>query len=591
MCLRYRALDGSVSDWGCSPATPSSGVPQWIARLLRAVGPGHISLQRQISVYGLQVGTLGVESDDASLLQHQWRSVRDLLALSAVTLLALDLLALLVIGRALRPTASILAAVEQLGDGLYELRVPALRPREFTAIAQGINRLAVRLADSDAARAQLTARLFRLQEQERRELAHELHEQFGQCVSALGALSASLRQSVIAGDRLTEADVMPLEIAVEQMLDSLRGMLQRMSQPPLQGQGLRSALADLVTAWQIRVHDTPRIAFDADAGTDSVPNNEYALCVYRVVQECLSNIARHAPASRMACVHIRREAHRLRLRVSNDLGTVTDQRLVQGSGMGLKLRRTCAIAPRLLVGRSLGGGVRRMRGPAPGRLMNERAPVRLLLADDHAIVRAGYRHLLDRQESYTVIAEAQTAEEAYALYRQHRPDVVVTDLAMPGATGLEAIQRILRADAAARVLVFSMHVSPDFALAALRAGALGYVTKSSPPDVLLRAIADVLVGRQVLSPDIAQALALARLPGQRRPLEDLTPREFDVLCMLVSPTSVPDIAQRLHLSVKTVHNLHYQIKAKLAVDSDIELTRLALSWGLDLLPVCEQRQL
>jgi DNA-binding NarL/FixJ family response regulator len=223
--------------------------------------------------------------------------------------------------------------------------------------------------------------------------------------------------------------------------------------------------------------------------------------------------------------------------------------------------------------------------------MNERAPVRLLLADDHAIVRAGYRHLLDRQESYTVIAEAQTAEEAYALYRQHRPDVVVTDLAMPGATGLEAIQRILRADAAARVLVFSMHVSPDFALAALRAGALGYVTKSSPPDVLLRAIADVLVGRQVLSPDIAQALALARLPGQRRPLEDLTPREFDVLCMLVSPTSVPDIAQRLHLSVKTVHNLHYQIKAKLAVDSDIELTRLALSWGLDLLPVCEQRQL
>jgi signal transduction histidine kinase len=337
MCLRYRALDGSVSDWGCSPATPSSGVPQWIARLLRAVGPGHISLQRQISVYGLQVGTLGVESDDASLLQHQWRSVRDLLALSAVTLLALDLLALLVIGRALRPTASILAAVEQLGDGLYELRVPALRPREFTAIAQGINRLAVRLADSDAARAQLTARLFRLQEQERRELAHELHEQFGQCVSALGALSASLRQSVIAGDRLTEADVMPLEIAVEQMLDSLRGMLQRMSQPPLQGQGLRSALADLVTAWQIRVHDTPRIAFDADAGTDSVPNNEYALCVYRVVQECLSNIARHAPASRMACVHIRREAHRLRLRVSNDLGTVTDQRLVQGSGMGLKL--------------------------------------------------------------------------------------------------------------------------------------------------------------------------------------------------------------------------------------------------------------
>jgi len=214
--------------------------------------------------------------------------------------------------------------------------------------------------------------------------------------------------------------------------------------------------------------------------------------------------------------------------------------------------------------------------------MNKPAPIRLLLADDHAIVRAGYRHLLERQERYEVVAEAETAEEAYALFRRHSPDVVITDLAMPGSSGLEAIQRILRAQAGARVLVFSMHVSPDFATAALRAGALGYVTKSSPPDVLLRAIADVVLGRQVLSPDISQALALARLSEGRRPLEDLTPREFDVLCMLISPASVYDISRRLHLSVKTVNNLHYQIKAKLGVDNDIELTRLAISWGLDL---------
>lgn len=219
--------------------------------------------------------------------------------------------------------------------------------------------------------------------------------------------------------------------------------------------------------------------------------------------------------------------------------------------------------------------------------MKPAATVRLLLADDHAIVRAGYRHLLERQVRTSVVAEAGTAEEAYAQFRLHRPDLVVTDLAMPGASGLEVIQRILRAEAGARVLVFSMHVSPDIALAALRAGALGYVTKSSPPDVLLRAIDEVLAGRQVLSPDIAQALALARLPGQRRPLEELTPREFDVLCMLVSPASVQDIAQRLHLSPKTVQNLHYQIKDKLGVESDIELTRLALSWGLDLAPSLE----
>jgi len=215
--------------------------------------------------------------------------------------------------------------------------------------------------------------------------------------------------------------------------------------------------------------------------------------------------------------------------------------------------------------------------------MSKAQAARLLLVDDHAIVRAGYRHLLE-QERFAVVAEAATADEAYAMFRQHRPDIVITDLALPGASGVDAIQRIVRADAAARVLVFSMHVSPDLALTALRAGALGYVTKSSPPDVLLRAIADVLAGRQVLSPDIAQALALARLAGRRSPLEELSPREFDVLCMLVSPASVPEIAKKLHLSVKTVHNLHYQIKSKLGVESDIELTRLALSWGLDLSP-------
>ena len=337
MCLRYNASDGSGSDWGCGPSPIGSGVPYWIARMLRALGPGHISLRRQITVYGLQVGTLAVESDDAGLLRHQWRSVRELLGLTAVTLLVLDALAFWIVGRALRPTAKIAAAVEQLGEGANDVRLPSLRPREFTLIAGGINRLAARLSESSAARAALTARLFRLQEDERRELAHELHEEFGQCVSALGAVSASLRLGGVMGEVLSEADVMPLELAVERMLSSLRGLLQRMSQPPLEGQGLRSALADLITGWQSRLHGRSRIAFDADEATERVPNNEYALCIYRIVQEALSNIARHAPASGNVRVQIRQESQRLWVRVSNDLEGATDRRAAPSSGMGLKL--------------------------------------------------------------------------------------------------------------------------------------------------------------------------------------------------------------------------------------------------------------
>jgi len=213
--------------------------------------------------------------------------------------------------------------------------------------------------------------------------------------------------------------------------------------------------------------------------------------------------------------------------------------------------------------------------------MSGTVPVRILLADDHAIVPAGYRHLLQRQSQWSVVAEAATADEAYVLYREHRPDIFITDLSLPGASGIEAIRRVLALDARARILVFTMHDSPDYALAALNAGALGYVTKSSAPEVLLRAIDEALAGRKVLSPDIAQSLALARLSDKRHPLQDLTPREFDLLSMLVSPSNPKEIAKQLHLSLKTVNNLHYQIKRKLGVASDIELTRLALSWDLD----------
>lgn len=207
-------------------------------------------------------------------------------------------------------------------------------------------------------------------------------------------------------------------------------------------------------------------------------------------------------------------------------------------------------------------------------------PIRILLADDHAIVRAGYRHLLERQPGLEVVAEADNAQDAYLLYRQLQPDIFITDISMPGASGLDAIRRILGAAPGACILVFSMHVSPDFALAALEAGAKGYITKSSSPDVLLRAIPEALAGRRILSPDIAKILALARMSGKKTPLQDLTPREFDILRLLIASSDIEEIGAALHLSPKTVQNLHYQIKRKLGVGSDIELTKLALSWGL-----------
>lgn len=208
--------------------------------------------------------------------------------------------------------------------------------------------------------------------------------------------------------------------------------------------------------------------------------------------------------------------------------------------------------------------------------MTNMATIKILLVDDHAIVREGYLSLLAKQPGLQVVAEAADGTQAYQRFKESSPDVVITDLSLPGISGLELISRIKQRDANAKILVFSMHQNPSFAVQASRAGALGYVTKSSPPEVLLRAIHDVYAGHRFLSADIAQALALEKLGSERIALETLTVREFEILRLLVEARTAEEIAQTLNISPKTVCNCHYLIKRKLGVAGDIELTRLAI---------------
>lgn len=209
-----------------------------------------------------------------------------------------------------------------------------------------------------------------------------------------------------------------------------------------------------------------------------------------------------------------------------------------------------------------------------------RQTLNIMLVDDHAIVREGYRSLLQKQPLFEVVCEACDGNEAYSLYKQHRPDVVVMDISLPGQSGLKAIERIRQFDASARILVFSMHENPSFALQATRAGALGYITKSSDPEALIRAIKQVAENKHTLSADIAQALAMEKLGQEQSALDQLTVREFEILRLLVDAKSNQAIAEMLNISPKTVSNSHYIIKKKLGVSSDIELTRLAIKMNL-----------
>jgi two-component system invasion response regulator UvrY len=206
--------------------------------------------------------------------------------------------------------------------------------------------------------------------------------------------------------------------------------------------------------------------------------------------------------------------------------------------------------------------------------------ITIMLVDDHAIVREGYRSLLQKQDNMEVTAEANDGQQAYLKYREFEPDIVIMDITMPGQSGLEAISRIRQFNTEAKILVFSMHQNPSFAIQATRAGAFGYVTKSSDPEVLIRAIKDVYKGQHSLSADIAQALALEKMGTESSALEQLTVREFEIFRMLVEAHSNQEIAETLNISPKTVSNTHYIIKKKLGVESDIELTRLAIKLNL-----------
>ncbi|GAB4293916.1 MAG: response regulator transcription factor [Methylophaga sp.] len=206
--------------------------------------------------------------------------------------------------------------------------------------------------------------------------------------------------------------------------------------------------------------------------------------------------------------------------------------------------------------------------------------VTIMLVDDHAIVREGYRSLLQKQPDFEVVCEAADGNEAYSLYKEFQPHVVIMDISLPGQSGLKAIERIRQFDASARVLVFSMHQNPSFALQATRAGALGYITKSSEPEALIRAIHQVAQNQHTLSADIAQALAMEKLGQEQSALDQLTVREFEILRLLVDAKSNQTIAKLLNISPKTVSNSHYIIKKKLGVSSDIELTRLAIKMNL-----------
>lgn len=216
--------------------------------------------------------------------------------------------------------------------------------------------------------------------------------------------------------------------------------------------------------------------------------------------------------------------------------------------------------------------------------MNQSAGIAVFLVDDHSVVREGYRRLLERSVGIRVTGEAANAADAYREFQRLNPDVVVMDISLPGASGIEAMRRMLARESAAKVLMFSMHEEPIFATRAFQAGALGYVTKASAPEVLVDAVRTVARGVRYISPDMAQALALQSVGARGAAgLEALSNREFEVMRLLVAGDTVTTIADKLQLSAKTVANHQSLIRQKLGVETQAQLIRVAAQQGVSAL--------
>ena len=208
------------------------------------------------------------------------------------------------------------------------------------------------------------------------------------------------------------------------------------------------------------------------------------------------------------------------------------------------------------------------------------ARIGVMLVDDHAVVRMGFRLLIDGAPDMRVVAEADSGEDALRRIDEAKPDVVVMDISMPGIGGLEAICRILAKEPSAKILVLSAHEDAMHARRVLKAGALGYLTKRSAAEALLQAIRQVDLGKSFLEPQVAQELAVQHSSGTPDPLDALSEKEFKVFLALARGESVQEIAAVMSLSPRTVGTHLYNIKQKLGASNSAELAIMAVRAGL-----------
>jgi two-component system sensor histidine kinase UhpB len=332
--------------------------PAWFRKAFTTVFNAGAPVERAVPIHNGTPGRVVATADRVAVTTRAWHQMRVVAGMAAAMAAGMAVLAALVVGHALSPLGTIVAGLRRLEQGDTAARLPALRTREFARIAAAVNDLASRLQRTTAERAALTRRLFQVQEEERRALARDLHDEFGQCLTAAGALAASIQVGAPAGRSDLADEARAIGRITAQMMATLKGALARLRPPDLDEVGLEASLRAMVGGWNLGVGaaGSARTTFDLDVAGDlgAVPP-QAALSVYRIAQECVTNAARHGQPSRVS-VSVARSADGVALTVDDD-GGGDPARVTTAAGFGLLgiRERIEALGGALTIGPAAGG--------------------------------------------------------------------------------------------------------------------------------------------------------------------------------------------------------------------------------------------
>ena len=471
----------------------------------------------------------------------------------------------LLLKRRLVPLEALLATMERvdLSAPGQRAHAPARAPYEVERLTAGFNKMLARIEQE---RIEGGRAVIRAQEEERARIAQDLHDEVNQALTAILLRLQAAALDVPPGLR---SELKEIQTLATQAMEELLTLARTLRPTALDDHGLVPALASQVANFGERTGI--RTTFHRHGDTPELSDEEQ-LVLYRVAQESLSNVVQHSGAS---AVRVELSSvGRTTLRVRDD-GCGFAPKTKSGGRLGVSGMRERALL--------VGGRLNVFSAPGEGTTieLTMGASSRILIADDHGIVRGGMKLLIDRQPDMEVVAEAGDGVEAFEEALRTKPDLCVLDVSMPRMTGLQAARQIRAHLPETQVLALSMHDDERYVFDALKAGASGYVLKREVDQALLNAIRAVSRGDAFLTNAVERTIVREWMSDSSSgPEEPLTPREQEVLKLISEAFTNKQIAETLHLAEKTVESHRANLLRKLGMRDRVELVRYAIRRGL-----------